>query len=156
MGKEKHMDESAFAKIVKEFNAVGELIRARQDEKQAIMDEFDNESKRFYFGKISEKTLASSAKKTNNELQKLDDQIRTAIANAADLANQAKKFAAAQSPRSFKATLTGVVSSGSKSRRKGKRRPVKRSAKKTAKKRKTTRRKTPKKKSKKKSARKKK
>ncbi len=112
MAKEKHMDESAFAEIVKEFNAVGELIRARQDEKQAVMDEFDSESKRFYFGKISEKTLASSARKTNNELQKLDDQIRKAISNAADLSSQARRFTAAQSPKSFKATLTGITSAG--------------------------------------------
>ncbi len=59
----KKMNESAFAQILKEFHALGELIRARQDEKQAIIDQFDSESKRFYFGKISEKALESSIKK---------------------------------------------------------------------------------------------
>ncbi len=119
----KKMDESAFANIVKEFNAFGELIRAKQDEKQAIIDEFDSESKRFFLGKISERTLESSVRKTNKEMQKLDDGIRTAIKSAGDLAGQARKFASSQSPRSFKATLSGVVRTGqTKPRRRVKKR----------------------------------
>jgi len=128
--KTKKMDESTFAQIVKEFNAFGELIRARQDEKQAVIDEFNSESKRFYFGRISEKTLASSAAKTNKELRRLDEQIRATIEKAGDLAAQARKFASAQSPKSFKATLSGVVSSGSKrparKRKSVRRKPAKR------------------------------
>jgi len=128
--KTKKMDESTFAQIVKEFNAFGELIRARQDEKQAVIDEFNSESKRFYFGRISEKTLASSAAKTNKELRRLDEQIRATIEKAGDLAAQARKFASAQSPKSFKAILSGVVSSGSKrparKRKSVRRKPAKR------------------------------
>ena len=137
--KTKKMDESAFAEIVKEFNAVGELIRARQDEKQAVIDEFNSESKRFYFGKISERTLASSAAKTNKELRRLDEQIRTTIERAGELSDQARKFSSAQSPKSFKATLSGVVSSGSKrpdtKRKSARRKPAKKKTS-TAKKRK--------------------
>jgi len=117
MPKTKKMDESAFAKIVKEFDAVGELIRARQDEKQAILDEFNSESKRFFFGKISEKTLSSSARKTNQELQKLDGEIRKAIAGVTELGLQARKFASAQSPKSFRATLSGISGGGLKKRK---------------------------------------
>ena len=117
MPKTKKMDESAFAKIVKEFDAVGELIRARQDEKQAVLDEFNSESKRFFFGKISEKTLSSSARKTNQELQKLDGEIRKAIASVTDLGLQARKFALAQSPKAFRATLSGVSGGGAKKRK---------------------------------------
>ena len=142
--KTKKMDESAFAQIVKEFNAFGELIRARQDEKQAVIDEFNSESKRFYFGKISEKTLSSSAAKTNRELRRLDEQIRITIERAGDLAAQARKFASAQPPQSFKATLSGVVSSGSKKpatkRKSERRKPAKRKT--SAKKRKPATKKT--------------
>jgi len=142
--KTKKMDESVFSQIVKEFNAFGELIRARQDEKQAIIDEFNSESKRFYFGKISEKTLASSAAKTNRELRRLDEQIRATIEKAGDLSAQARKFASIQSPKSFKATLSGVVSSGSKKpatkRRSVRRKPAKRRT--PTKKRKTPSKKT--------------
>jgi len=125
MPKTKKMDESAFARLVKEFDAVGELIRARQDEKQAVIDEFNSESKRFFFGKISEKTLSSSARKTNQELQKLDSEIRTAIAGVTDLGLQARKFASAQSPKSFRATLSGISGGGLKKR---KRPPVRKKA----------------------------
>ena len=71
----KKMDESRFAKFVKEFNAVGELVRARQDEKQAVLDEFDGESKRYFFGKISEKTLLSSVAKLTRKLLSLMDRL---------------------------------------------------------------------------------
>lgn len=142
--KTKKMDESAFAQIVKEFNAFGELIRARQDEKQAVIDEFNSESKRFYFGKISEKTLASSAAKTNRELRRLDEQIRATIEKAGDLAAQARKFASAQSPKSFKAILSGVVSSGSKrpakKRKSPRRKPAKKKTSKRTKKKTATKR----------------
>jgi hypothetical protein len=110
----KKMNESFFANILKEFNAVGELIRARQDEKQAVIDEFNSESKRFFFGKISERALASSVKKTNKEFQRLDGSIREAIAKAGNLATQARKFVSAQSPKTFKATLSGISGEGKK------------------------------------------
>ena len=152
MAQTKKMDESAFAMLIKEFNAVGELIRARQDEKQAIIDEFDSEGKRFFLGKISEKTLASSVRKTNNEFQKLDNEISDAMEKAQDIANQAKRFVGKQSPKTFKATLSGVSSGGKKRKKAVRRRP-----KKTKAKRKTVKRKSVKKKpAKKKSVRKKK
>ena len=137
----KKMDESTFAEIIKEFNAVGELIRARQDEKQAVIDGFNSESKRFFFGKISERTLASSVRKTNKELQKLDDQIRETIEKTRNLAGQARRFASIQSPRIFKATLSGVKAE-SKKRTYKRRKPVKKkSAKKSFVKRKSKKKK---------------
>ena len=64
MAKAKMMNEKEFANLIKEFNAVGELIRARQEEKQAVIDSFGLEKRRYHAGKISEKTLQSSANKT--------------------------------------------------------------------------------------------
>ena len=50
MVKEKKMNESLFAKLHKEITIAGELIRARQEEKQGLLDEFTEESKRYFFG----------------------------------------------------------------------------------------------------------
>jgi hypothetical protein len=116
----KKMNESFFAKLLKDFNVAGELIRARQDEKQGLLDEFDGECKRFFFGKISERALMSSVKKTNNELHRLDVEIRQNITRARSLADRAAKLCSAQAPYGFKATLSGI--SG------GKKRVVKRKA----------------------------
>jgi hypothetical protein len=100
------------------------------------MDEFDSESKRFFLGKISEKTLESSVRKTNKEIQKLDDEIRSAIQTANDLANQAKRFASKQAPRRFTATLSGVIRPGQKKKKKSnkKKSPAKRKRKSSSKK----------------------
>ena len=99
MAKSKKMQESGYSKLVKEANAVGELIRTLQDEKQAVIDDFDKEKKRYQTGKISRTTLQSSAKKSNNELTKLDKKIRTAITRVSVLSSKIREFATKQSPK---------------------------------------------------------
>ena len=120
MAQVKRMNEAFFAQLLKDFTVVGELVRARQEEKQGILDEFDAESKRFFFGKISEKALASSVKKTNAELARLDSEIRKAISRAKGLSDRARKLTADQAPVSFRATLSGIVSSAGKTVKKKK------------------------------------
>lgn len=114
----KKMNESLLAKLLKELDVAGELIRARQDEKQALLDEFDSECKRFFFGKISKRALESSVRKTNKELSNLDLQIRKNITKCKRTAERTENFALAQAPIFFRATLSGT--SG------GKTKPVKR------------------------------
>ena len=84
----KRMNEELFAKLQKDLTATGELIRARQEEKQKLLDSFDAEGKRFFFGKISQKAWQSSIKKTNEELKRLDKQTRDAITRAASLCDR--------------------------------------------------------------------
>ncbi len=98
----KKMDESSYAKIVKEVNAVGEVIRTCQDEKQAVVDDFAKEKNRYSAGKISKKTLDSSAKKSNKELAELDKKIRSSIKKISDLSSRIRKFAVKQSPKAIR------------------------------------------------------
>ncbi len=126
----KKMNESFFAKLLKEFNVAGELVRARQDEKQGLLDEFDAECKRFFFGKISERGLASSFKKTNKELSRLDGEIRANIAKGRRAGDRAMHMTSAQAPRGYRATLSGITGGGKKTKKKAKRKKVKRKAKK--------------------------
>jgi len=118
----KKMNESFFAKILKEFNVAGELLRARQEEKQGLLDDFDSESKRFFFGKISERTLVSSVKKTNAELQRLDRDLRTNIAKSRRAAEKASRLVSAQAPIRYRATLSGIVGGEAKVTKKEKKR----------------------------------
>jgi len=108
MPQEKHMDESEFSKIVKELAAVGELIRTHQEEKQAALDEYDKEMQRYKGGKLSKKALASSVKKVNNELSKLDKALRNDIKRAGSVANRAKQTAGRQAPRHLRVSMAGV------------------------------------------------
>ena len=117
------MNETFFAKLLKELNVAGELVRARQDEKQGLLDEFDQETKRFFFGKISERALMSSVKKTNNELSRLDREIRTNMAKARKAGDRSMRLVSAQAPVRYRATLSGLSGGGKKkAKRKGKRR----------------------------------
>jgi hypothetical protein len=144
----KKMNESFFAKILKEFTVAGELVRARQEEKQGLLDDFDSECKRFFFGKISEKALASSVKKTNAELQRLDGDLRSNIAKSRKAGGKATTLVSAQAPVRYRATLSGIVGGEIKTTKKKKKRraptkkkrraPVKKKRKAPVKKKRTT------------------
>lgn len=133
----KKMNESFFAKLLKEFDVAGELVRSRQDEKQGLLDEFDAESKRFFFGKISERALSASVRKTNKELSRLDGEIRANIAKGRNAGDRAMTLTSAQAPMRYRATLSGIVGGGLKTKkRKAKRKAVKKKVKKKTVKRK--------------------
>ena len=135
MAKEKMMNEARFSKMVGEFDALGELVKTRQDEKQSVMDEFDKERKRFHSGKISEKTVESSARKTNVEMMRLNKEIRDIISRANKMADVIKTFVSSQSPRVFRSSVSGIALSGAKKKtRKKAKKVVRKAAKKTVKK----------------------
>ena len=108
MVNEKKLDESAYAKIVKEIAAHGELIRTRQNEKQAVLDHVDSEKASYHQGKIAKKGFESSVRKINKELSNLDKSIRKSVKNAEIACNKARRMAAAQAPRHFRATMSGL------------------------------------------------
>jgi len=132
MAIEKHMNESAFEKLVKELNSLGELIRTRQDEKQAVIDEFQKERARYKVGKLSENAVESSVRKTNKELIRLDKDIRRIISQASSLSLRIKNFVTNQNPKVFRAKVSGVASN-KKAKKKAKKRSVKRKAEKATK-----------------------
>jgi len=129
------MNETFFVKIQKDLTTTGEWIRSRQDEKQALLNEFDLECKRFFFGKISQRALVASVKKANLELQRLDKSIRDAIKRARSLSVREMKLVGDQAPIGYRATISGI-SGGTKKKKTVKKRTVKRkpAKKKTAKK----------------------
>jgi|SRR3989344_5726174 len=120
MVKVKMMNEELFSKTLKEFNVAGELVRARQEEKQGLLDEFDEECKRFFFGKISERALSASVKKTNAELARLDKEIRDNMAKSRSAGDRAMKLISAQAPVSYRATLSGIVGGSQKAKKRKK------------------------------------
>jgi hypothetical protein len=130
----KRMNESFFAELLRELNVAGELVRARQEEKQGLLDEFDAECKRFFFGKISERSLASSVKKTNKELKRLDFEIRKNITLSKRVSERISKLASNQAPVAYKATLSGVSGGESKKKSSKKRTAPKKKVKKATKK----------------------
>lgn len=134
------MNESFFVKMLKDLTVAGELIRARQDEKQSLLDEFDLECKRFFFGKISQKALAASVTKTNFELQRLDKSIREAIKKARSLSDREMKLVGDQAPIGYRATISGI-SGGSKKKKAAKKKTAKKKAVKKAVKRKPAKKK---------------
>lgn len=138
MVKVKKMNESFFAKLHKDLTTTGELIRARQEEKEGLLQEFSEESKRYFFGKISEKALAASVKKTNFELARLNKNIRENITRLRKIADRAATLASAQMPINYKATLAGIVGGGKKTKKHkmAKKKAKKKTAKKTTKKKK--------------------
>jgi hypothetical protein len=114
MVKVKMMNENMFAKLAKEYAALGEFIRTRQEEKQSVLDEFDKELVRYKKGNISENTLASSVKKTNVELLKLDKSVRETITKCNKYSDRIRELINKQKPIVYKAREIGVGLASSK------------------------------------------
>ena len=117
MAIEKKMDEPGYEDIVKELSAVGELIRTHQNEKQSVMNGFDNERKRFHSGVISRSALASSIPNIRKLLRDLDKAIRQDIRDIHKIALRTQRFADRQAPKSFRATMSGLRFAGAKGKR---------------------------------------
>jgi hypothetical protein len=85
------------------------------------MNSFDVERARYAKGRISETALASSSKKVNSELLKLDKAIRDTIVKVGEVSARAKAFAVMQSPKVFRASVSGIkLISGSRKKTKNK------------------------------------
>ena len=135
MAKSKKMNEVRFSRLVKELSAIGEFILTKQNEKQSVMNSFDVERARYTKGRISETALASSSRKVNSELLRLDKAIRDTIVKVGEVSTRAKAFAAMQSPKVFRASVSGIkLISGSRKKTKKKIKKTKNKAKKTKKK----------------------
>jgi len=102
------------ANILKDLHSGIELLRTRQEEKQAVVDQFDSEEKRLFFGKISEMAVMSSIKKTNKELEKIDKEIKKIIISSNKLIQKLEKNLTQQNPYKFHATLTGIAGQNEK------------------------------------------
>ncbi|UCG95263.1 MAG: hypothetical protein JSV92_04435 [archaeon] len=118
--KTKKMNETDFAKIVKELTAVAEMIRTNQDEKQSVLDDFDKERTRYRLGKISKKAFSSSVRKVNKELSRLDNAIKKGMGNVNTLSTRISNFSERQKPNRFTVSLEGIklVSGGKKKKKK--------------------------------------
>ena len=125
MAKSKKMNETRFAKLVKELNSLGESVLSKQDEKQSVMDDFEKERGRLAKGRIPEDAVVSSAKKTNSELLRLDKAIRNEIAKISKLSANVREFAAMQAPKVFRASLKGVKLASSPASKKTQRKKAK-------------------------------
>jgi len=139
MVKTKVIDQNAFAKLVKELDALGELVKVRQKEKQSVLDAFDAEKKRFSMRKISEKSLESSIKKANVELIRLDKSIRLTIQKVIKLTGVVNAFLRRQTPKVFRAQKRGISMTSGKKKKASKKKAPKKVAKKSVKKSKITR-----------------
>ena len=78
--------------------------------------------------------MASSVRKTNNELKRLNGDIRFNISRLRAASNRVIALAARQAPIGFRATLSGTSGGGAKRRAKKARKPVVRKVRRTRKK----------------------
>ncbi|HKL24323.1 MAG TPA: hypothetical protein VJ912_03235 [Candidatus Nanoarchaeia archaeon] len=108
MVKSLKLDQKRLDRLVQNLNSIGEMIRARQDEKQSVIDDYEAERKRFKSGKISKATLMSSKNKTNKELMRLDKNIRDAMSKARNTEETMRKLISKQAPKVVRATESGI------------------------------------------------
>jgi hypothetical protein len=104
----KKLNESKLASLIKELHSFGELIRARQEEKQSVINEFNSEDRRFLVGKLSQRTVKSSIKKTKVELKRLNKEIKDTIKESKKKLKEIDEIISNQNPKKFNVNLSGV------------------------------------------------
>ncbi len=109
MVKENNLNEELFDHCQKELTVFGEFLGAKQEEKQALMDQFIVEAGRYKHGEISTSAIESSVKRTNEELEKLDNSIKVQILEIKKFARKVMSLAEKQRPIKFSATPEGIV-----------------------------------------------
>ncbi|SRR6056297_576045 len=108
MVKVKRMDENSFVLLTKDLNILAELVRTRQEEKQAVLDEFEKEKERYSKGKIPEKAFNNIVKKTNMEIERLDKTIKDSIRKGLVKIRSVERLIEKQKPKNFKAKESGI------------------------------------------------
>lgn len=108
MAKSKKLDLRSYTNVINNLTANGEMIRTRQDEKQAAMDDFDKERNLYHAGKISESSVRNSSRKVNAELKKLNKGIGNSMSNIRTVSKQLLALTSRQRPINFSASVSGI------------------------------------------------
>ncbi|MBR9678922.1 MAG: hypothetical protein GON13_01515 [Nanoarchaeota archaeon] len=137
MSKVKKTPINKFEEYIKKSIFNIEHIRTKQEEKQAVLDEYEKQHGRFADGRISKRAYNVSVKKNKALLSSIDSQIRSSINVTKKSLQSALKVTSKQVPIQFNVSLEGLTSPAKRvftnikrkvSRKPAKRAPVKRKA----------------------------
>ena len=102
------INESRLDRLLREVVVRGEELRALQDEKQSVMDEFTNECERCRNGQISKQVLIESAKRVTSELASLDLKIRRNVRESQNHNKKVHVYLELHIPENYLATNDGL------------------------------------------------
>lgn len=102
------VERRAFSELVKDYQSLSSKVHVLQARKQSILNDYLEESKRYFFGDLSKLTMKSSMKKTNDHVKKIDKEIDRLVIQAEKIVQKTLAMLKADSAAPHKATLTGV------------------------------------------------
>ena len=99
-----------FEEYIKKSITNIELIKTKQEEKQAILNEYEKQHSRFADGKISRTAFDVSVKENKKLLGGIDSEIRKSISSSKSALQSALKITSSQVPEKFNLSLEGLTS----------------------------------------------
>lgn len=97
--------EGLLSKVVAKI----ELIRSKQEEREAIIESFEKEHKRFLKGELSKRAYQAALTKQRKMLAELDKDIRRSIRSVNLNLGKIRKSVSSQTPSKVSFDLTGLV-----------------------------------------------
>lgn len=101
---------SKFEEHIKKSIADLELIKSKQEQKQAVLDEYEKQHKRYADGRISRRAYQIAVNKNRALLSSLDSQIKGSINTSKRALQNALRITAQQAPARFNVSLEGLKS----------------------------------------------
>ena len=98
-----------FEEYIKKAISNVEHIRTKQEEKQAVLDEYEKQHRRYSEGRISRRAYQIAINKNKALLKSLDTSIKRSIGSSKNALQSALKIASQQAPASFKVSMVGLT-----------------------------------------------
>jgi hypothetical protein len=141
MPKVKKAPVTKFEEYIKKAISNIESIRTKQEQKEAILEEYEKQHRRYAEGRISRRAYKIAVDKNKALLKSIDTQIKRSITTTKNALQSTLRIASKQAPVGFKISMDGLTKPAKKAikdikkivkkqkkpvRRVAKRKPVKR------------------------------
>ena len=109
MAKVKKAPIGKFEEYIKRAITNIENIRTKQEQKQAVLDEYSKQHRRYADGKISRRAYEAAMRKNKALLSSIDSQIKSSINSTKRALQSSLKITSRQVPVSFKVSMDGLT-----------------------------------------------
>ena len=109
MPKVKKTPINKFEEYIKKSISNIEHIRTKQEEKQAVLNEYEKQHSRYADGRISKRAYNISVKKNKALLSSIDSQIKSSINVTKKSLQSALKITSKQAPIHFNVSMDGLT-----------------------------------------------
>ncbi len=102
------MKKEVFLEILNEIEILGERLRIEKEKEDSIIEEFNEESRRYFLGGISKQVIKSSIKKIKRDISKIEKEKKKIIKKALKKIEKMEKFFEEELDKNIIVRVSGI------------------------------------------------